>query len=281
MVVAPTCDNMPKKALPYDVLKDFTSGVILNGANSSNAFQFVTNPNCDATTFPPFPVLAVDGGTDASDAGDASTEAGVDGGADGSADGSSDAPADTATLALVDDAGTDAAVDAAADAAVDSPVDAGGSDTVVADAGTDAPKDAGAGTCIEFSYDPDVCVAAGGAGCWDGVIFAPTQSIGATAPGICIAEGAKHITFEARASRATMVKFGGSGKGGDGTGTSEFFENLTTAWQTFTIDGPTNVPDYNTASPTAGVWDGFSVVGTPENGTGGVYILVRNVRWTQ
>ena len=97
-----------------------------------------------------------------------------------------------------------------------------------------------------------------------------------------IADGAKHITFEARASRPVTVKFGGSGTvPGDGAGVTEFNENVTTSWQTFTMDGPTNIGDYNSAQTTTspGAWNGFSIVGIPDN-MSGVYILVRNVRWT-
>jgi hypothetical protein len=177
--------------------------------------------------------------------------------------------------AAVADSGSDASSSSDGGAA-DHPTDA------AADAPTDAPA---ASSCIEFSYDPDQCIANAGGNannCWDGVIFAPQgTTIGANAAGgICIGDGAKHITFEARASRTVMVKFGGGGNGGDGSGSTEFLKTVTTSWQSFSIDGPTNVPTYNMASSTAGVWDAFSVVGIPDQ-MSGVYIFVRNVRWTQ
>jgi hypothetical protein len=249
---------MTKKALPYDVLHDFASGNTLNNANTATAFQVITTPDCNATTFPSFPYVdggspvppTTDGGTDGS------SEAGTDaGGADA---GTTDASSDSSST-------SDAATDASADAPADAPQ--------------------ASNTCVEFSYDPDQCIAnnAGATGnCWDGVIYSPSGTVGASGNGICIGDGAKHITFEARASRNVTVKFGGSGFGGDGTGTSEFLKNVTTSWQSFSLDGPTNIPNYNSASTSTspGVWDGFSVVGIPDN-MGGAYILVRNVRWTQ
>jgi hypothetical protein len=264
-----TCDNMTKKALPYDVLHDFTNGVLLNGAATATAFQFVTNPNCDQTSFPAFPY--VDGGSPPPPDGGGTDDSGT------TDSGSSDSGSDAGVADSGSDAGSSSdsgASDHPADAPADAPQGDGG--------GTDA---AAASSCIEFSYDPDQCIANAGGNannCWDGVIFAPQgTTIGANAAGgICIGDGAKHITFEARASRTVMVKFGGGGNGGDGSGSTEFLKTVTTTWQTFSIDGPTNVPTYNMASSTAGVWDGFSVVGIPDQ-MSGVYIFVRNVRWTQ
>jgi hypothetical protein len=268
----PTCDTMTKKALPYDVLHDFTNISVLHGGSSSNAFQFVTNPDCNATTFPAFPV--VDAGTTSDGAAtDGSSEGGTDSGTDAGvvADSGSDTGTDTGS---VSDSGTssDGGADHPADGATDAPADA-------------PQADAGSASCIEMTYDPDACIAAGGDtgnNCWDGAIWSATAAIGANAAGgICIADGAKHITFEARASRATNIKFGGGGNGGDGSGSTEFVKAVTTDWTTITIDGPSNV-QYNMASSTAGVWDGFSVVGDPgDTGAGGVYLLIRNVRWTQ
>jgi hypothetical protein len=242
---------MTKKALPYDVLKDFASGNLLNGANTANAFTVVDSPNCGQTSFPSFPF--VDGGTPATDGGNP------------------DAPVD-APVTTTDGGTADAPVDASADAPKADAGDAGDASTTTS-------------SCIEFRYDPDQCIANnnGATGnCWDGIIYSPTNVVGATGNGICIGDGAKHITFEARASRTVMVKFGGSGFGGDGTGTSEFLKTVTTSWTTFSLDGPTNLPNYNTASTSQnpGVWDGFSVVGIPDN-MSGAYIFVRNVRWTQ
>jgi hypothetical protein len=75
-------------------------------------------------------------------------------------------------------------------------------------------------------------------------------------------------------------KFGGVGSG-DGSGSFEFFLDLTTSWTTFTIASPANVPNYNESSTTGGVWNGFSIVGAPGDVAGGAYVLVRNVRWTK
>jgi hypothetical protein len=282
MAPAPTCTGMPRKALPYDVLKDFTFGNTLHGATTANGFVKIADPDCNATTFPPFPVIiGVDGGADGS-----ATDGGTDGSAtEGGTDGS-------ATEGGTDGSATEGGTDAAsgADASVEAgAVEAGAADVSTSDAAKDSSvadaSDASAVTsCMEFSYNPDQCIVntGGASDCWDGVIFSPSNVVGQSGIGICIADGAKHITFEARASRNVQVKFGGSGViGGDGTGVTEFLENLTTSWQSFTLDGPTNIGDYNMASTTTspGVWNGFSIVGIPD-GMSGVYILVRNVRWT-
>jgi hypothetical protein len=231
----PSCDNMPKKALPYTVTNDFKSLVILHGAATMNAWKIIENPDCDMTTFPPL------NGT-------------PDGGADGGVDGG-----DAATLALDEDGGVDGSTDTPV--STDAPVDGGG-----------AP-----GACFGFTYNPDPCVNGGSNECWDGVIFAPTAQIGADAPGICIEEGAKKISFWARASTNGRIKWGGAAPG-PGDGVTEFFFPVTTTWTQYFVDSPGNTA-YNTHTSMAGVWNGFSVVGEPGPHAGGTYIFVRDIKW--
>jgi len=259
----PTCATMAKTALPVVVSTSYPTQILLNGGASSTAMKIVTAPDCNATTFPAFPVL-IDAGT--TDAGDAGSEAGTDSGST-SDGGVADSGSDTGSTS---DGSVDVHADApATDVHADAPADV---------AQTDASTTGG--SCYEFSYDPDACVVANNGStnnCWDGVIFAQTSTIGVDTAGICIADGAKHITFEARASKPLMVKFGGGNNtGGDGSGTSEYVKSITTSWATYSLDSPTALGNYNA---NYGVWDGFSVVGLPDQGAGGVYILIRNMQW--
>jgi hypothetical protein len=254
------CDNVPNKALPYAIEADFNvAHVLTNGSVSS--WKNIANPTCDATTFPPFPVLTTDAGADAA------TDAGADGGVGDAADASDD----TLTLQLDDpdaaaDGGVADALDAGADAASDAIADAH-------DAGPAIPA------CYEFAYDPDACVAAGSPACWSGVIFQTSDTdLRAAGPGVCIAPGAMAVSFMARASRdGARIKFGSIREGMDST---EHYLTLTTAWASYTSAIPAAEP-YDTSSVTAGggVWNGFSVVTDPVDHVGGSYILVKDITW--
>ena len=165
-------------------------------------------------------------------------------------------------------------------------------DLAAVDGGTDAGTDAGSGpdadvpvvaSCTAFKYDPDACVAANVdptmlvAQCWAGVIFEATPG-GPSAPGICIAPGARAIHFKARASReGARVKFGSIRAALNET---EFFIALTTTWADYTVSIPDGEDyDNETAAPFGGVWDGFSVVAEPQDHVGGTYIFVSDIVW--
>ena len=276
---APTyCDTATKKTLPYDIESDFTN---IHPLNDTASWTIVANPNCDQTVFPPLTPPS-DGGIDGDAGGvaDGETEAG----ADAASDVGADAGVETTTLELDANAGdaapdggvSDAAsVDAQADGVVDTGIDA----VEVSDSGSDAKFVVPA--CYEFTYDADACVAANGgvaAGaltpCWSGVIFeAPNGQPG---PGICVASGAMHVSFEARASKdGAIIKFGSIG---EGLNTTEFYTTLTTSWATYTTAIPAN-NDYNGSASAGGVWNGFSVVAEPQSHIGGTYIFVRNIQW--
>jgi hypothetical protein len=275
------CDTVTKKTLPYDVEADFTNVQTLN---NTAAWAIVANPNCDQMVFPPLPPppqpsdAGVDG--DAGDAADGEAEAGADAATDTNADAGADAPTAEAGAAA-GDAGNDGGVGDAA--GVDAPVDG------AADAGTDADAAREAGSdaepalpaCYEFTYAPDSCVTANGGvaasaigPCWSGVIF--EVPAGQPGPGICIASGAMHVSFEARASReGAIIKFGSIG---EGLNTTEFYTPITTNWATYATAIPATA-DYNSSAAAGGVWNGFSVVAEPQAHVGGTYIFVRNIRW--
>ena len=240
------CATHTKHALPYDIGGDFTS--IQTLAHAAQTWKQIGNPDCNQTVFPP--LNPSDGGTD----------------------GGMDANADGATLALNDDA--------SADAPVDSPVD-GGSGDAPADVVTNPIP-----ACFEFTYNPDPCVAQNGgvaanaiAACYAGTIFQPTGNIlGIADQGICIGDGATQVTFQARASvNGAIIKFGSIR---EGLNTTEFYTTLSTTWTTYHTAIPAGEP-YDTSSNLGGVWNGFSVVGEPQENVGGTYILVRNITWSQ
>jgi hypothetical protein len=108
----------------------------------------------------------------------------------------------------------------------------------------------------------------------------PGTTTGATSAGLCVATGATHISFEARASRDTVIKFGSIREGLNQT---EFWTPITTEWDTYTVMIPATEPyNRNTSDMVKGVWNGFSVVAADEAGhtTGGqVQIQIRNVSW--
>ena len=268
------CDTVTKKTLPYDVEADFTN---VHTLNNTAAWNIVASPNCDQMIFPPLPPppqpsdAGVDG--DAGDAADGEAGAGTDAATEASADADAEAP--TAD-------GGDAAGDAGDDGGVgvDPPVDGAGDAGTAADfVGSDAPPAVPA--CYEFTYAPDACVTANGGvaaaaigPCWSGVIF--EVPAGQPGPGICIASGAMHVSFEARASReGAIVKFGSIG---EGLNTMEFYTPITTNWTTYTTAIPATA-DYNNSASAGGVWNGFSVVAEPQAHVGGTYIFVRNIRW--
>jgi hypothetical protein len=258
----PYCDTHAKKPLPYNIGGDFSSIQIL--LHAATTWKQIANPNCDQTVFPPLNPPTTDGGTDGS------SEAGTD-----AADGGDD----TLLLALTDDA----AADAADGPATDGDATDGGTTDGNADSGEVAtnpiPK------CFEFTYNPDPCVAANGGvaasavgACYAGAIFQPAGNVaGVTAQGICIGDGAIQVTFEARANVAgQIIKFGSTR---EGMGSTEFYKTLTTSWATYSTAIPVG-ESYNTSSVLGGVWNGFSVVGEPQQNVGGTYILIRNITWS-
>jgi hypothetical protein len=132
--------------------------------------------------------------------------------------------------------------------------DAGSSDAGSSDAG-DAGDGGGASAgCDAFHYVPT--------GPYAGVIyqFTATQN----GEGVCVAEGATSITFEARADRETSIKFGFVR--GPAVGDTEDWFALDTAWREYTIEMPAN-EDYNNSGDPGGVWNLFSVVGVPVGNT--------------
>ncbi len=290
----PYCDmaGMTKKALPYKIDGDFTYVDVLQNNSEPTYMQWkvVANPNCDVdpTTLPALytpPVVEP-----APDAGvDAEADGGTDAGTDAADDAATDGAADTSTLALDPDAGDggvdapvdSAVVDAAPDVAVDAPAsDAsadGGSDAVAStDGGSDGPKAPG---CFEFTYVPDPCFNAGGT-CWGGAVLEPPTNAGvhAPGPGICIGDGATTISFMAKGSRAgARIKWGSIREGMDST--EHFLTTLTKDWVKYTITIPAGEL-YNTSATPGGVWNGFSIVGEPQDHLGGTYIFVKDITWS-
>jgi hypothetical protein len=176
------------------------------------------------------------------------------------ASGSADDGGDASSAA--DDGGADASA-----SVNDSSVDDGAAVDASAEASTGPPA------CYEFLYNPS-CNSVNV--CWSGVIFQPTPvEYGA---GVCIAPGATMVTFQARSSRANArIKFGAIRAG---VGQTEFYINITTGWQSYSVSIPAGEP-YNAEPNTAGgVWNGLSVVVEPEDHIGGSYVLVRDIVWT-
>jgi hypothetical protein len=289
----PYCDmaGMTKKPLPYKIGADFSFLYVLqnNGEPTYMQWKVVPNPNCDVdpTTLPALYTPPV-----VEPSPDAAVDAEADGGIDATSDAGTDAAADTSTLALDPDGG-DGGVDAAADTApVDAPVDVaadasgdaatdggdGGTDAVASTdgGGSDGPK---APACYEFTYVPDPCLAGGGV-CWGGVILTPpvNASQQAAGPGICIGDGAMHISFMAKGSRASARIKWGSTRPGEGS-TETFLTTLTKDWVQYSIIVPAGEL-YNTSANPGGVWNGFSVVAEPQDHMGGTYIFVKDITWT-
>jgi hypothetical protein len=267
----PYCDGQPKKPLPYNIIPDFNNVAVI-GPEHVN-FTIISNPDCNAATFPTPPPPA----GAATDAGDAGDVASADAGDDGSA-------ADAAPEANADAIAEAATVEGAADAAVE-----GG------------PPPA----CFEFLYNPSCLMGTMGL-CWSGVIFQniPVSAGVATksTPGVCISPGATAVTFWARSSRnGTVIKFG-STKEGQCTnprpapydpaaqqmvcpGSTEFFLPITTQWQQYVVSLPAGEPYDNENGNFGGVWKAFSAVVEPQDyvddagATVGTYILVKDIRW--
>jgi hypothetical protein len=87
-----------------------------------------------------------------------------------------------------------------------------------------------------------------------------------------------HITFMAKGSRAgARIKWGSIREGMDST--EHFLTTLTKDWVQYTITIPAGEL-YNTSATPGGVWNGFSVVGEPQDHLGGTYIFVKDVTWT-
>jgi hypothetical protein len=270
-----TCDGR-YQPLPFKVLSAFTTLNICSGSTCQNAampyyFNQIENPNCDEV-FPdggiiPFPDGGADGGTDDGSTPDPDANAGAD--AEGGPDMDAGAQSDAGDAGSPSDAPS-ATESAPADAS-SAPDVSVGSEGGGADAGPDAGPDASSSACYEFLYNPNCPNGT----CWGGVIF--TQSPGGQAdPGVCIAEGATRITFQAKASRPdARIKFGSIRPGLFQT---EFFLNISTDWVSYEISIPTGEP-YN-ASTVAGVWNGFSVIVEPQDHPGGTYIFVKDVVWS-
>ena len=171
-----------------------------------------------------------------------------------------------------------------------------GADAGAPPASTDAGAPPGASqaaitSCYAFEYTPDGCVTANGgfdagvdagtdvvAACWAGVLLTSSPFLQSTL-GICIAPGATAIHFKARASRdGARVKFGAIRAG---LGETEFFLEISRAWQDYTIAIPAGEPyDDEATSPFGGVWNGFSIVVEPEDHAGGTYLFVSDVVWS-
>jgi hypothetical protein len=277
----PYCDSQPKKPLPYSISADFNNVALLGPGKAD--FTIVSNPDCNATSFPALPPP---GGSGA-DAGDASADASADAGtADAVADDGAASDA-TATEGAASDAVADVVSDASREASADSSTEAG-----------PAPE------CYEFLYNPSCNVTAN---CYTGVIFQNTPASAGLAtgssPGICIGLGATAVTFWARASRdGAIVKFGSTKAAQCIAGRpapapndpvaqqtlcpnqTEFFLALTTQWQQYAVSLPAGEP-YDYETNVGGVWKAFSAVVEPtdyHDDAGaplGTYILVKNITW--
>jgi hypothetical protein len=280
----PYCDSRPKKPLPYDISADFNN-VALIGPGMAD-FTIVSNPDCNATSFPAVPPP----GGPAADGGDASTDSPSDSGDAGIADAVSDGAASDATAADGAESDADAGAatgDASPEASADGSAEAG-------------PRP----DCYEFLYNPSCNVTAN---CYTGAIFqnTPVSAGPATgsSPGICIGLGATAVTFWARASRdGTIVKFGSTKAAQCVAGRptpapndpvaqqtlcpnqTEFFLAITTQWQQYTVSLPAGEP-YDYESNVGGVWKAFSAVVEPtdyHDDAGaplGTYILVKSITW--
>jgi hypothetical protein len=178
------------------------------------------------------------------------------------ADGGTDAGDGSATFAVGDPDGGDAAAD-------------GGVADAPADMAADGPVTPPLPACYEFVYTPDACVAGGGV-CWAGSIFQAT-SLGAAENGVCVALGATTVEFWAKASRpGARIKFGSTR---EGMNTTEFFLNITTSWAKYTTAIPVGEDYDRSTNAKGGVWNGFSVVGEPQDHVGGTEIFVKDIRW--
>jgi hypothetical protein len=298
------CEMHPElnRALPYTIAKDFKVLHVLSNNNSAGYWNVIANADCSDN--PTYPAFATDGGgADADDGGsadggapDASDDASSDASSEASSDASTDAGDDALAVAEagsdaadggVADAAADAPVEAAVDAPVDAPADVPVSDGATTEGGTDAvaSNDGGGAdagpplpACYEFSYDPDGCNGA----CWAGVVFEvnDVQGPSADTKGVCIAPNAMSVEFWARASKNNArVKFGSIG---EGTNSTEFYLNITTAWTRYTVSIPGTYQqgNYNTtAGDMQGVWNAFSVVVEPADYAGGAYIEVKDIHW--
>ena len=270
----PYCGGtVPTTPLPYNVSSGFTT---VHPLNATTTWQSFVNPvNCD--TDMNFPSLAPpDGGVDG--ATEAGTEAGTDGGVDdaGEAGASDGGGAEVATEAGSSEAGTEAGSEAG--------VTEGGGDGTTSDGATSDGAvadggDASAATppaCYKFTYYPDSCTPDGSnlASCWSGIILEPSDQ-GQAGAGVCIASGAMHVTFMARASKAgAIVKFGSTREG------EEAYLTMTTSWAPYSVaitDDYLN--DTRDIGMPGGVWNGFSAVMEPAPNLGGVYLFVKDIQW--
>jgi hypothetical protein len=290
--IAAVCPNDPcgatAKALPYTVGTDFTNPQTIPGETSpaNDRWVRITTPDCTGALPTGVPdeflkLHPVDGG-----AGDAAPDAGADATMDAMAEASDDGAAADAGDDGAAEAGDDGAVaEAGTDDAQTDATDAGSS----VDASMDV-VDAGGGdastvpACWSFYYNPDPCIAAAGT-CWAGVIFESvnlTETAARAAPGVCIAEGATKLTFEARAVNVAgggtlRVKFGA---GWPGEGSTEQWLTVTSSWASYNIpivDGYRCLSSQNAAG---GVFNGFSAVVEPQDHAGGMYLQVRNMVWS-
>jgi hypothetical protein len=273
-VCAAYCDSQPKKPLPYNIAPDY-SFVVISGPGAPN-YTIVSNPDCNATTFPP--VAPKRAPTDAA----SDAEASADGGDDGSAG-----------------AGTDGSVEAASDAAADSPADGGTADAGEAEAG---PPPA----CFEILFNTSTSDVGSGYGVAE---FRNTPQGGGAKPGVCIASGAVGVAFWARASRdGTVVKFGSteanqctmdtmgkpvhvvpndvSAQQAICPGRFEFHLSIGTTWQEYIVSIPAGADYDNVPGTLGGVLKGFSAVVEPTDywdfdagASIPTYILVKDIRW--
>jgi len=280
-VCAAYCDSQPKKALPYSIGPDYPF-IAISGPGAAN-YTLVSNPDCNATTFPP--VAPKSAPTDAA----SDAEASADGGDDGSADAGTDGAAEAAS---------DAAADSPADAGADSPADGGTADAGEAEAGP-APA------CFEFLFNPS----SSDVGTGYGVAEFHNTAQGKANPGVCIASGAVGVAFWARASRdGTIVKFGSteanqcitdpmgnsvhvvpndvSAQQAICPGKFEFHLSIGTTWQQYIVSIPAGADYDNVPGTLGGVVKGFTAVVEPPDywdldagASIPTYILVKDIRW--
>jgi hypothetical protein len=247
--VPSSCQGKTYRSLPYNIASDFNT-VFSIGPEADN-FKIIPNsPDCDSTTYPAIPFTGL-----------------LDSGLTATPDGGN-ATLDDGAVQLV----------------------------------STSPSS----SCYEFLYDPS-CLN----GCWAGGIItnsvasalgAPGAVVSGSAVGVCIAPGATTISFMAKASLpGATVKFGSSRPGqctqvnpinpDGGTtdptyeqtvcpGMVEFFIQLSTQWQMYTLSLPPGEPYNDEPNSGGGVWNGFSVVVEPPTFVGGSYIFVKDIVWT-
>jgi hypothetical protein len=291
--IAPVCPTDPcgttGKALPYTVGSDFTNPETIPTelVVANTRWVRIANPDCVGALPTGVPAEFLPFVTDSSAGDGAVSEAGDDG-----------AVAEAGDDGAVAEAGDDGAVEASDDGAVaeastdDSATEAAAGDGAVTDAGTPDVSivDASGGdggaipACWGFYYNADNCVANAGGACWAGVIFESVpldETAARQAPGVCIADGATTLTFEARAVNVTgagtlTVKFGSEWPG---EGTTEQVLTVTSSWVAYSIPIVAGYRCLSSQNAAGGVFNGFSAVVVAADHPGGMFLQVRNMVW--